>query len=123
MTEQTMTPDEVLAVMNSYAIADMRMKSARTAVGALIARNAELEAERCQPATHLYKDTPSRLRAFALILESDGAQLLFKDATYVGAGWRVTDIDYVKRLSLFDVACGHYEVCVNGDARAEVGHA
>lgn len=56
MTEQTMTPGEVLAELEDAAdfrervesmpAAAKRLREARTAVAALIARNAELEAER-----------------------------------------------------------------------------
>lgn len=51
MTEQTMTPDEVLAVLDAHSItagigekSRCPMAKARTAVAAMIARNAELEA-------------------------------------------------------------------------------
>lgn len=55
MTEQTMTPAEVLAVLNransildvhGYMHTATRVREAHTAVAALIARNAELEADR-----------------------------------------------------------------------------
>lgn len=101
-----MTPDEVLAVLSKYTAPELC--EARTAVSALIARNAELEAD-----NKALREDAERWRHARKILISDHIETAQSEYdNWIASGESVCEDEFVLADKAIDAA--RAEACSNG---------